>query len=271
MLRFPSESLTVVLGRGQAGGLRLRRGAVQLLEAVHGDKAVQPAGGAADAIAESLELLERWLRAPELRGLRIRLILADSHVRYALLPSSAIPLRAAEDAALLNARFGELYGEMGEWQMQAEAQRHGQTRLACAMPAALVQGVRELCLRNGSRLVSLQPYFIACCNRWRSRIGRHEGMLALLAGEELVLAGFDRHGWNSIRASLCEATPQALADAIHREKMQHGLAPDLPVWLHTAVPRPELGELGQALGQERHPAAGDACLSQAMALAGGSA
>ncbi|MBB3118238.1 hypothetical protein [Pseudoduganella violacea] len=268
MLRFPSESLTVVLGRAQVGGLRLRRGAPQLLETLHGD------ADTAATFTAALELLERWLCANDVRGRRIRLILADSHARYALLPPSAIPLRAAEDAALLGARFGELYGEMAEWQMQAEAQRHGQSRLACAMPAALAQGARALCAQNGCRLLSLQPYFIACWNRWRGRVDGQEGVLAVQAGEELVLAGFGRQGWRSIRASLCEPTPQTLADAIHREKIQHGLAPDLPVWLHAAIHRPDLAQLGQALMPMRPDgglAASGACLSQAMALAGSGA
>ncbi|AKU21526.1 hypothetical protein ACZ75_08630 [Massilia sp. NR 4-1] len=259
--------MTVVLGRTQVGGLRLRRGVPQLLETLHGDAAT-------DAVAAALELLERWLRAQDVRGRRIRLILADSHARYALLPPSAIPLRAAEDAALLSARFGELYGEMMEWQMQAEAQRHGQARLACAMPAALAQGARALCRQSACHLISLQPYFIACWNRWRGRVDGREGMLAVLAGDELVLAGFGRQGWRSIRASLCDAAPQTLADAIHREKIQHGLAPDLPVWLHAAVHRPDLARLGQALmpaRQDGEVAGGGACLSQAMALAGSGA
>lgn len=261
MLRFPSETLTVVLGRGRVGGLLARRGKHRLLETLQ-----VPEGAA--AVPAALELLERWLQAQDGRGRRIRLVLADSLVRYALLPPSAVPLRAAEDAVLLEARFTELYGAMPEWTMLAEAQRHGQSRLACAMPAALAAGARALCEANGGRLASIQPYFIACWNRWRGRIGGREGMLAVLAGEDLVLAGFGRQRWHSVRASRIVAAPQTLGDAIHREKLLHGLAPDLPVWLHAPLDQVQLAPLGQPLA----PAGlGGACLIQAMALAAGGA
>lgn len=264
MLRFPSETLTVVLGRGRVGGLLACGGRHRLLETVH-------AVDGAASVPAALQLLERWLQAQEGRGRRIRLILADSLVRYALLPPSAVPLRAAEDAVLLEARFTELYGAMPEWTMLAEAQRHGQSRLACAIPAALAAGARELCAASGSRLVSLQPYFIACWNRWRGQIGAGEGMLAVLAGDDLVLAGFGRQRWHSVRASRIAAAPQTLGDTIHREKLLHGLAPDLPVWLHAPLGQAQLAPLGQPLAPLGHPLAsagqGGGCLTQAMALA----
>ncbi|MFM9438390.1 hypothetical protein ACFDR9_005496 [Janthinobacterium sp. CG_23.3] len=246
MLHFRSETVWLALCPDQVGGVRIRRGHAEVLEPV----CYQAASGEAP-LAALLEAVRGWLERHAVARQRVNVLLSDRLVRYALLPFSAMPLSEQEEAALLGARFEELYGEMPQWRVQADRPEYGKARIACAMPLALADGVAGLLAGAGARSGAVLPFFVACWNRWRRQGAGRDGLVAVVEPEHMVIGSFGAGGWSSLRSVFAATSEAVVADLVFREKIMQGLDPALPVSL-----------LGMPPGATAQPA------SVAMALMG---
>jgi hypothetical protein len=240
VLRFRSESVWLALCPDQVGGVALRRGQARELGVVS-----CPPGAAPQRCAPVLEALRAWLAQHDVAGKRVNVIISDSLCRYALIPFSPLALNAREEQALLAARFAELYGEMPDWRLQAERPAYGKARLACALPIAFDAGLQQQLHGAGARAGAVQPFFVACLNRWRPG-GARAGLLAVVEPHHMVVASFGRHGWSSLRSVFVATCAQVVADVLFREKLMHDLDPALPEWRYGA-PAGRPGSIGMAL------------------------
>ncbi len=162
-----------------ASGRRWRR------EADHGDPQAAPGWEGA------LALLERQLSGGGWSDARARIVLADQWVRYAVVPWSDALSSNAERLAHAREIMSGIFGaEMNEWTVSLSEAPPGSSRLASAMPTALLQALRESALRHGQKLASVQPQLIAAYNTWRHQLPAdtaawfvtvEEGSLAALA------------------------------------------------------------------------------------------
>lgn len=225
MLPFPSKPLWLAVCRDQVGGVLLGRGQTAPEVA-----AFAPQPGALN-IPGALAALDAYIAQHGFAPRRIHAVVSDSFVRYALLPWNDALLSKAEDRILQRAKFEELYGDMREWQVLADRQHFGQARIACAMPAALADGIATLCGAHGAKPGAVVPYFVACWNRWRRRIGEKSGLLVVVERENVVIGSFERGDWSGLRSLFVAASPQAVADIVFREKLLQGLGEKLPVWI----------------------------------------
>lgn len=260
MLPFPSKPLWLAICRDQVGGTLAGRGRSLAPEVI----AFAPQTGARN-MAAALTALDAWIAQHGRGARRVDAVVSDSFVRYALLPWNDAPLSKAEDRILQQAKFEELYGDMGEWQVLAERQHFGQARIACAMPAALVDGVAALCRAHGVKPGAIVPHFIACWNRWRRRIGAASGILAVVERDNVVIASFARGGWSGLRSLFVVATAQAVADIVFREKLLLGLDEAVPVWIAGAAGGIADTHAGQ---QQRQALLREPSVAMAMAGAG---
>lgn len=175
--------------------VRIKRGIRPTLaaEAVHGDP--QAAAGWAGALA----LLEGQLAGGAWSDSRARIVLADQWVRYAVVPwSDALSSNAERSGHARELMSGIFGAEMSEWTVSLSDAPPGSSRLASAIPTALLQALRESALRHGQELASVQPQLIAAYNAWRHRLPAdtaawfvtvEEGSLAAL---RLCAEGIDR-------------------------------------------------------------------------------
>jgi hypothetical protein len=67
--------------------------------------------------------------------------------------------------------MASIFGDaLGEWTVSLSEAPPGASRLACAMPTALLESLREAAARHSLKLASVQPQLIAAYNTWRHRL-----------------------------------------------------------------------------------------------------
>jgi hypothetical protein len=116
----------------------------------------------------SLALLEQRLAARTWSDARARAVIADQWVRYAVVPWSDALNSNAERLAHGRELMAGVFGEpMGEWSVSLSDAPPGESRLASAIPTALLESLRAMTARHGQKLTSVQPQLIAAYNTWR--------------------------------------------------------------------------------------------------------
>ena len=103
-----------------------------------GAVAVPVAAGAGVAWQDSLAALRAWLEQAAPAPAELRITLADSLVRYALIPWSDKVQKPVERAALARIRFDALYGKpCADWLIQSDVSDYRQAGIACALDPAM--------------------------------------------------------------------------------------------------------------------------------------
>jgi hypothetical protein len=115
----------------------------------------------------TLAFLEQQLAEPAWSDARTRVVVADQWVRYCIVPWSDALTSAAERLAHARELLSGVFGAMSDWTVSLSEARPGASRLASAMPTALLEALRDSAMRHGQRLTSVQPQLIAAYNSWR--------------------------------------------------------------------------------------------------------
>ncbi|HWJ35201.1 MAG TPA: hypothetical protein VNR70_08040 [Steroidobacteraceae bacterium] len=116
----------------------------------------------------ALALLERQFAESTWSDARVRVVIADHWVRYSVVPWSDALSSATERLAHARELMTGVFGaEMSDWTVSLSDAPPGSSRLASAMPTALLQALRDSAARHGHRLASVQPQLIAAYNTWR--------------------------------------------------------------------------------------------------------
>ena len=158
------DEVGIYLAQRRACLVRMRRGirATLAAEVDHADPA------AAAGWEGALALLEQQLNEGTWSDACVRVVLADHWVRYSIVPwSDALSSngeRLAHARELMSGIFGS---EMNDWTVSLSEAPPGSSRLASALPTALLQALRDATLRHRHKLVSVQPQLIAAYNTWR--------------------------------------------------------------------------------------------------------
>ena len=115
--------------------------------------------------------LEHQLAQAEWANARVRVVVADQWVRYAVVPWSDALTSSDERIAHARQLMASIFGDaLGDWTVSLSEAPPGASRLACAMPTALLESLRELTARHRQKLASVQPQLIAAYNSWRHRL-----------------------------------------------------------------------------------------------------
>jgi hypothetical protein len=115
-----------------------------------------------------LALLDERLAQRTWSDARARVVVADQWVRYSVVPWSDALNTTAERLAHARELMAGVFGEaMSDWSVSLSDAPPGVPCLASAMPAALLESLRELTVRHRQKLVSVQPQLIAAYNTWR--------------------------------------------------------------------------------------------------------
>ncbi len=116
----------------------------------------------------ALGLLEQQLESRTWSDAHVRVVVADQWVRYAVVPWSDSLNSAAERLGHARELLAGIFGDaMSDWTVSLAEAPPGVSRLATAMPTALLESLREMTSRYGQKLISLQPQLIAAYNTWR--------------------------------------------------------------------------------------------------------
>jgi hypothetical protein len=131
----------------------------------------------------------------------LRVILSNRFVRYAIVPWQAGLHGAAEDAAYVRHHVAQMFGSAADgWDVCVSAAPAGHPRLASAIDAPLLAGLRELCAPAGIRLKAVWPQLSATFNCYRNRFGG-SGWFVMADPGCLCIGLFEAGRWRSIQTA----------------------------------------------------------------------
>ncbi len=146
----------------------------------------------------ALQALIGLLKEADWSGAHVRAVVADHWVRYVVVPYTPALDSAAERDAHARGLLAGMYGDaVSDWRVCQSQEPPGTSRIASAMPAGLLDGLKEACTGAAVRLISVQPQLITSFNAWRHRLPGvgawfvtiEEGSMAAV---RIAPSGFDR-------------------------------------------------------------------------------
>ncbi|MBS0419504.1 MAG: hypothetical protein JSR66_17470 [Proteobacteria bacterium] len=154
----------------------------------------------------TLTRLEDALTEPAWRNAAARVIVADSWVRYSIVPWPTERLPA--DGRMSYARFvmGESYGDcVSDWHLSLSDTPPGQAYVACAMPLPLRTRLQDALTGAGLTLTSLQPQLVVAFNAWRRHLPADDAWFVSLDDSSLAAIHLSNGEWDRVHtARVCE-------------------------------------------------------------------
>ena len=178
------------------------------------------AGGKPVPVAQGsdvLEVLSSVLKEKQKHQLSI--VLADSFVKYMLLPFNPALKTDDQWLALARHRLATVYGaQAAEWEVKLTATAPQGARLACAMERSLVAAIAERCVAARVDLVSVQPFLVAAFNQMRDLAGAGSCWLVVEEPGRLTLAYLQKGAWVAVRSRrVDERWRMVLPEILERE------------------------------------------------------
>jgi hypothetical protein len=176
--------------------VRMRRGVRPRLQAEHEERVE---GVGVDSWSRPLEALGRVLAQERWRGARLRVVLADHWVRYAIVPWAAALSSQEERLAHARQVLGSVYGEaVAGWELRVSEAAPTVTRVACAVPGELIAAVKQVCVAHGGLLLSLQSQLVAAYESWRHCLPHANAWFVSIEEGSLAAARLARNGWDRV-------------------------------------------------------------------------
>jgi hypothetical protein len=148
-----------------------------------------------------LGVLDQLLERPQWRSAGARLVLSDCWVRYALVPWAPALMSADEQLSHARQVLIRLYGNaVGEWEIRLSQAPPGRSRLACAMPAALHNWIRDIRTRHRLALISLQPQLLVAYENWRHRLPAAGAWFVTIGDGTLTAARLGCETWDRVHS-----------------------------------------------------------------------
>jgi hypothetical protein len=166
---------------------------------------------------DALETLSKVLAARKEQ--QVSIVIADSFVKYMLLPWNAALKTEDQWLALARHRLATVYGaQAAEWEVKLTATAPQGARLACAIERSLVAAIAERCVAARVDLVSVQPFLVAGFNQIRDLAGAGSCWLVVEEPGRLTLAYLHKGAWIAVRSRRVDERWRAvLPEIIERE------------------------------------------------------
>lgn len=150
---------------------------------------------------------------------QLSIVLADSFVRYMLLPWNAALKNEDQWLALARHRLATVYGaQAAEWEVKLTATAPQGARLACALERSFVEALAQRSVAAQTDLVSVQPFLVAAFNQIRERASAGSCWLVVEEPGRLTLAYLQRGAWIAVRSRrVDERWRVVLPEIIERE------------------------------------------------------
>ena len=150
---------------------------------------------------------------------QISIVLADSFVKYMLLPWNAALRTEDQWLALARHRLATVYGaQAAEWEVKLTVTAPQGARLACAIERKLIEALAERSVAARTDLVSVQPFLVASFNQLRELAGAGACWLVVEEPGRLTLAYLQKGAWIAVRSRRVDAQWRlVLPEIIERE------------------------------------------------------
>lgn len=135
-------------------------------------------------------------------------VLSSHFVRCQLLAWNDNINGLKEYAALARARFLAVHGTVAEgWDIRLGRAQFGAPVLACAVDTALLGQIDVLMVGAGARVSSVQPYFSAAFDRWRSACKGPAWWFVVIEPGRLWLGRVADGAWQSVSSRVLGVNP----------------------------------------------------------------
>ncbi len=135
-------------------------------------------------------------------------VLSSHFVRCQLLSWNDNIHGLREYAALARAQFGAVHGAAAEdWDIRLARAQFGAPLLACAVDKALLVELDRLAADAGGRISSVQPYFSAAFDRWRSACKGPAWWFVVIEPGRLWLGRAAGGAWESVSSRVLGRNP----------------------------------------------------------------
>lgn len=196
--------------------------------------------------AAPLPALEALLDQQGVRG-RLRVTLSHQHVRLFLAPAPPAWLQPAEMQIWLDAALTPALGAAspaGAWRLAWDLTPPGRPLVVAALPAALLQGLAEVCRPRGIQLAGVRPWLAEAWQRRRRQLARATGWYAVLEPGRQVLLRLQNGCVTGLRQRQAGADAAAeLQGLLTREALLADLPAGGELWLERVGGRPDLQAL----------------------------
>jgi hypothetical protein len=150
----------------------------------------------------ALAEMQRLLKDEAGRAADAFVVISDHWSKYAMVPWSDEVSGGKERLAHARICLGQVYGGAAEgWQVCVADAVPGEPAVASAVPAALLDGIRNAVEAAGHRLVSARPQLVDAHDRWRDRLPEAGGWFVTLDDGSLAGARLARDGWDRVYAA----------------------------------------------------------------------
>lgn len=156
----------------------------------------------------------------------VKISLSNHFVRYAVVPWRERVAGRAEQIAFAQHCFKSLYGApAAHWDIRVSDGGYRRNALASAIDREWIVGLDRIFTEHKLHRISIQPWFMTACNRFRADLGRHaEGCVAVLEPGRVALGTYDRFGWHSLAVRKIDgADPKLLAPILAQELLSANL------------------------------------------------
>ena len=149
----------------------------------------------------ALRELETVLPTVAKGRLAATLVLSNHFLRYAVVPWRAGLSDGREDLSYARHWFTQVYGQATlQWEIRLSHESSSMTRLASAVDAELLDGLRSVFDTAGIALKSIQPHLMAAFNSARRHLRQRSAWLALLEPGHVCLALVREGQWSRVRS-----------------------------------------------------------------------
>jgi hypothetical protein len=178
--------------------VRLNRGVGPVVAAEHEEELDCGEAGqwsAALAAVDALLAREPWQNAA------LRVVLADCWARYAIVPWAGELTFAEEHLAHARQLMLSTYGDALEsWDMRLSERPPGAVRVACSVPASLLEEARALCVSHRRKLLSLQTQLVMAYQNWRHALPPSGAWFVTVGEGTLAAARLGTGGWDRVHS-----------------------------------------------------------------------
>ena len=189
-------------------------------------KKIVPVTTADGGWKEALATLAHTLKDAQWHDADLRVVLANSFVRYQLVPWSDEVNNASERAAYVRQSFAQVYGDAAaEWIYVVSDVPRGAAWVACAVSRDLMLQLESVVAQAGSDLVSVMPHVMTAFNGARSVLQKMDCWFVQVEKDKLLMALITGGHWQTLssRQITGERWQQELPLLIDREWRINGV------------------------------------------------
>jgi hypothetical protein len=198
--------------------------------------------GADPAWKATVAALDEVLAGFTTPGIPATVIVSSRFVRYIIVPWRDNVIGATEQAEFARHCFSNVYGATSvDWEIRISSGGFRRNALASAVDAQMLRAVEKVVTGRGFRIASIQPNFMAACNRFRRELGGYQsGCIAVLEPGRVALGIFDRTGWRTLSARRVDTPGPAELVSVLAQELKLAEPADLPEFLFVAALGPTM-------------------------------